>query len=243
MGCVIKYKGQSIPEEQFLQYLNKQIAINNLFNENESLANAVYEALGFDQKSDLSEKNILTVEPIQSVDKKAKSKAKIATQYIGFAEGIAGSSTALYAKQAGKYANTGNYLPSDVIFVSIGGKRGNEATRKIQQDRTIREAIKALEAGATLITDNEAYVESNSYNEGEKRLAANLKAKGYNYFEITVDGNLLGVWNKTTNQITLQQKQEAQQLYSNFLDKFVKRNFDKLVSEMESKNLIEKKCD
>ena len=46
MGCVIKYKGQSIPEEQFLQYLNKQIAINNLFNENESFANAVYEVLG-----------------------------------------------------------------------------------------------------------------------------------------------------------------------------------------------------
>lgn len=45
MDCVIKYKGQSIPEEQFLQYLNKQIAINNLFNENENLANAVYEAL------------------------------------------------------------------------------------------------------------------------------------------------------------------------------------------------------
>jgi hypothetical protein len=49
MGCIIKYKGQSIPEEQFLQYLNKQIAINNLFNENETLANAVYEALGFNQ--------------------------------------------------------------------------------------------------------------------------------------------------------------------------------------------------
>ena len=49
MGCVIKYKGQSIPEEQFLQYLNKQIAINNLFNEDESFANAIYEALGFIQ--------------------------------------------------------------------------------------------------------------------------------------------------------------------------------------------------
>jgi hypothetical protein len=46
MGCIIKYKGQSIPEEQFLQYLNKQITINNLFNENESLANSVYEAAG-----------------------------------------------------------------------------------------------------------------------------------------------------------------------------------------------------
>ena len=59
---------------------------------------------------------------------------------------------------------------------------------KQQQDRTIREAIKALDAGATLITDNAAYVESNPYNEGEKRLAANLKAKGYNYSEIIVDG-------------------------------------------------------
>ena len=55
MGCVIKYKGQSIPEEQFLQYLNKQIAINNLFNENESLANTVYKALGFNNSLSLEE--------------------------------------------------------------------------------------------------------------------------------------------------------------------------------------------
>ena len=287
-------------------------------------------------------KNIFTVKPIQSADEKAKSKAKIATQYIGFAEGIEGSSTALYAKQiseqskkeikginissrsteklgkrltnpnwyakdlmdvetpykanaskikapqlnaeeALKYdmnlmynlqvqkfrknpelideinnagglefiknsshivgvknsrwegkgmesnfikvlaksyetvakelnkfqesniksdiVNSGNYSSSDVVFVSVAGKRGNEVVRKQQQDRTIREAIKALDAGATLITDNAAYVESNSYNEGEKRLAANLKAKGYVYSETTVDGNVLGVWNKFTNQI------------------------------------------
>ena len=49
MSCIIKYKGQSIPEEQFLQYLNKQIAINNLFNENVSFANSIYETLGFKQ--------------------------------------------------------------------------------------------------------------------------------------------------------------------------------------------------
>ena len=98
--------------------------------------------------------------------------------------------------QAGQYANTGNYSANDVIFVSIGGKRGNATLRKQQQDKTIKEAIKALETGATLITDNAAYVESNSYNEGEKRLAANLKAKGYHYSEIIVDGNTLGVWSK-----------------------------------------------
>ncbi|HPF82927.1 MAG TPA: hypothetical protein PLV83_02005 [Bacilli bacterium] len=142
-------------------------------------------------------KNIFTVTPIQTVDKKAKSKASIATQYIGFAEGIPGSSTALYAKQAGQFANTGNYSSNDIIFVSIGGRRGTVEQQKIQQDRTIREAIKALEAGATLITDNKTYVENNPYNTGEKRLAANLNAKGYIYSEVTVDGHLLGVWNKS----------------------------------------------
>jgi hypothetical protein len=323
--------------------LNKGQLIKELTNaKTDSDINEVYEALGFGQESNLSEKNIFTVEPIQSVDKKAKSKAKIATQYIGFAEGIAGSSTAEYARQiseqskkveginissratdklgkrltnpnwyakdlmdveapykanaskikaphlnaeeALKYdmnlmyklqvqkfqknpelideinergglefikqsshvigvknsrwegegmnsnfikvlsrsyttvakelnkfkernsniVNSGNYSSSDVIFVSIGGKRGSETIRKQQQDRTIKEAIKALEAGATLITDNATYVESNSYNEGEKRLAANLKVKGYNYSEIVIDGHLLGVWNKNTNQITPQ---------------------------------------
>lgn len=328
--------------------------VTELFESNPELANAVYEALGLRQESGLSEKNIFTVEPIQSVDKKAKSKAKIATQYIGFAEGIAGSSTALYSKQIneqinklnpvanipqnlvsgiesfgtkqeannkakellgnnphsidmieaglrtrttrsvgemqkynvkvgdivkqfGKSAdgttkniltritaihpkgspeflntwekegwtaegieaikrfkdgaaaiefevikpsivNSGNYSSNDVIFVSVGGKRGNETVRKAQQDKTIKEAIKAIEAGATLVTDNAAYVESNSYNEGEKRLAANLKAKGYNYSETTVDGNVLGVWNKGINQITSQQKQQAQLAYSQYLE-------------------------
>ena len=156
--------------------------------------------MGFEQGGNLSEKNIFTVEPIQSADKKAKSKAKIATQYIGFAEGIKGSSTAEYTKQVSEQnnsiVNSGNYSSNDVIFVSIGGRRGSEAIRKEQQDKTIRESLKAIKAGATLITDNTAYIESSSYNEGEKRLAANLKAEGYNYSEINVDGDLLGVWSK-----------------------------------------------
>ena len=218
---------QSIKPSKPKQQTNEvKEGVQELFESNSELANEVYEAAGFKQESNLSEKNIFTVEPIQSVDKKAKSKAKIATQYIGFAEGIAGSSTALYAKQAGQYSNTGNYSSNDTVFVSIGGKRGNEALRKQQQDKTINEAIKALEAGATLITDNAAYVESNSYNEGEKRLAANLKAKGYNYSETTIDGNLLGVWNKNTNQITPQQKQQAQQLYSQYIEQTSKQDIE-----------------
>ena len=141
--------------------------------------------------------NLFTVKPIQAVDKKAVIKASIATQFIGFGEGIAGSSTELYRQQAGKFANTGNYSTDDVIFVSIGGKRpaNNLELRKSQQDRTIKEALKAIENGATLITDNKSYVESSTYNEGEKRLAKNLEAKGYIYSEQTIDGQLLGIWN------------------------------------------------
>ena len=145
-----------------------------------------------------SSKNIFSVEPIQAADKKAKSKAKIATQYIGFAEGIAGSSTASYSKQAGQFANTGVYSSDDVIFVSIGGKRGSVALQKTQQDRTIKEAIKAIEDGATIITDNKAYIDSSTYNTGEKRLYENMEAKGYSYSEVTVDGQTLGTWSKFT---------------------------------------------
>ena len=146
--------------------------------------------------ANFEKKNLFTVKPIQSVDKKATVKASIATQYIGFGEGINNSSTELYRQQAGKYANTGNYSERDTVFVSIGGKRGTEQQQKEQQDKTIKEALKAIEDGAILITDNKSYVDSNSYNTGEKRLAQNLTTKGYNYTEKTVDGQVLGVWFK-----------------------------------------------
>ena len=150
--------------------------------------------------SELSKKNLFTVTPIQSADKKAIIKASIATQYIGFGEGITGSSTETYRQQAGEFANTGNYSTNDVIFVSIGGKRGTALQQKTQQDRTIKEAIKAVEAGATILTDNKAYTDSSTYNTGEKRLYANMEAKGYNYSEVTVDGQLLGTWSKPTSE-------------------------------------------
>jgi predicted NAD-dependent protein-ADP-ribosyltransferase YbiA (DUF1768 family) len=116
-----------------------------------------------------NKKNLFTVTPIQTADKKAVVKASIATQFIGFGEGITGSSTETYRQQAGALANTGNYSADDVIFVSVPGKRGTEIQQKTQQDRTIKEAIKAVEAGATILTDNKAYIDSNKYNTGEQR--------------------------------------------------------------------------
>jgi len=151
-------------------------------------------------------KNIFTVTPQPGVsDNKAKAKASIATQYIGFGEGIVGrdgkrSTTQLYREQAANLANTGNYSSSDVIFVSIPGLRGDAAIAKREQDKTIKEAVKAIEAGATILTDNKAYIESSNYNTGEQRLYQNMEAKGYTYSEITVDGQVIGTWSKETQK-------------------------------------------
>jgi len=140
-------------------------------------------------------KNLFTVTPSKSADKKACAKASISTKFIGFNEGISGSSTELYRQQAGTFANVGTYTSEDVVFVSIGGKRGNINVRHEQQNRTINEAVKALSQGATLLTDNKAYVANSDYNEGEKRLAKHLETAGYTYSEITVQDQVLGVWN------------------------------------------------
>jgi hypothetical protein len=150
-------------------------------------------------------KNRFTVIPQAGVkDAKAVIKASIATQFIGFGEGIVGkdgkrSSTQIYREQVGTLANTGKYSGTDVIFVSVPGLRGDAAIVKREQDKTIREAIKAIEAGATILVDNKAYTfdSKNTYNTGEKRLFQNLEAKGYNYSEITIDGVKIGTWSKS----------------------------------------------
>lgn len=141
----------------------------------------------------------LNITPANSVDKKAAIKGAMANKFIGFADGIFNSSTGKYAQQAGDKANTGNYTSDDVVFVSIPGKRGNEDVRHQQQDRTITEALKALKAGATLLTDNKAYTENSTYNEGEKRLAKALNDAGAVYSEIQKDNQTIGVWTISTN--------------------------------------------
>lgn len=152
----------------------------------------------------------LNITPANSVDKKAAIKGAMANKFIGFAEGIFNSSTGKYAQQAGDKANTGNYTSDDVVFVSIPGKRGNEDARHQQQDRTIAEALKALKAGATLLTDNKAYTENSTYNEGEKRLAKALNNAGAIYSEIQKDNQIIGVWTINTNNFRSKNKKSKE---------------------------------
>lgn len=136
----------------------------------------------------------LSIAPTKSIDKKATAKGSISNKFIGFADGIDGSSTAEYARQAKDKANVGTYSSNDVVFVSIPGMRGNAEIRHREQQKTIEEALKALQQGATLITDNEEYTNKSSYNEGEKKLAQALKSAGAIYSERVVNGYTLGEW-------------------------------------------------
>jgi hypothetical protein len=129
-----------------------------------------------------------------------------------------------------------------VIFVSVPGKRGDATIAKREQDKTIKEAIKAVEAGATILTDNKAYTDASTYNTGEKRLYANMEAKGYNYSEITVDGQLIGTWSKYATQPTetTQAKVEEQEIEDNdFYSQEIKpvTNFYESLTDSEKEKL------
>ena len=148
----------------------------------------------------------LNIISANNADKKASIKGSMSNKFIGFADGIDGSSTANYAKQAGEYANVGNYNSNDVIFVSIPGKRGDETVRHEQQNRTIQECLKAIKSGATLLTDNKEYTENSNYNEGEKRLAEALTNAGATYSEIEKDGQKIGKWVMVKQQSSTNKK-------------------------------------
>ena len=171
----------------------------------------------------------LNITPANSVDKKATIKGAMANKFIGFADGIFNSSTGKYAQQAGDKANTGNYTSDDVVFVSIPGKRGNEDVRHQQQDRTIAEALKALKAGATLLTDNKAYTENSTYNEGEKRLAKALNDAGAVYSEIQKDNQTIGVWTINTNNSRFDNKTKNNESYNT-------RNAETIAGKQQTSN-------
>lgn len=97
-------------------------------------------------------------------------KARGATKFIG--RGSAASSTHRYAQAAGDLANCGQYVASDIVFVSAEGARRG----RIPIDRV--ELQKAVDAGAVFVTDVPAD-RNRSYNVGEREVAEFLQERGY----------------------------------------------------------------
>ncbi|MDR0576640.1 MAG: hypothetical protein LBI87_03695, partial [Candidatus Accumulibacter sp.] len=117
---------------------------------------------------------------------KDRLKSRQATQFIG--RGSPASSTAAYGKAWGALANTGKYSADDVVFVSTEGARGG----RLAPDFAMLQ--KALDAGATIITDRETD-RARPYNLGEREVAKYLQGHGY---EETSPGR----WGRKTNKVS-----------------------------------------
>ena len=101
---------------------------------------------------------------------KDQAKSDKATKFIG--RGSVRSSTAAYAAAWGNRANTGTYTADDVVFVSAEGNRGGRIAPNWAEIK------RALDAGATIVTDVEA-ARARPYNVGEREVAAFLAKNGY----------------------------------------------------------------
>lgn len=102
---------------------------------------------------------------------KDQYKAAFANKFIG--RGAAGSSTAVYAAGLPReVVNCGEYVPTDVVFVSVNGARRN----RVLFDRD--EVMLAITAGAKIITDS-ARDRYRDFNVGERELAEFLGENEY----------------------------------------------------------------
>ena len=255
MGCIIKYKGQSISEEQFLQYLNKQIAINNLFNENESLANEVYEALGFKQYSDIELKPYATdvwgKVPKQRGDTNFVNKEQYSVKINTENRGIDVRLT-IYFDDSNKTAFVSNIenFENDVnhpLKKGLGLKAFLEANRLITK-RGYTPIIDNLVSGYGY--DMMLKLEKQGYL--SKVLSKNISNSQYD--NIKYENPPFVFTNKIyETQITPQQKQQAQQLYSKYLESLNKpntnpilqgnqANIEEIITQLEKEGLLEIDC-
>lgn len=127
---------------------------------------------------------ISTVQSTNPHFQKDLQKATNATCFIG--RGSQASSTHKYMMAAGDLANKGSYNSNDVVFVSAEGNRRGRIPIDTQ------ELLKAIEAGATFVTDDH-YGRHRAYNIGEREVEELLLSNQY------TDLFGKGLWKKQTS--------------------------------------------
>jgi hypothetical protein len=101
---------------------------------------------------------------------KDQAKSDRANKFIG--RGSSRSSTEAYRRSWGSLANTGNYTPDDIVFISAEGNRGSRLAPDFD------EILKAVAGRARIITDLKSD-RNRSYNLGEREVAEFLSRNGY----------------------------------------------------------------
>lgn len=130
--------------------------------------------------SDLIETNLSN---ITKYNKKDIEKFRCCNKLIS--RGVINSSSYLYAICCKGYVNTGIYIPTDYVGISVNGNR----TNRIKIDET--ELFLALNAKATIITDSK-FDRERPYNIGEREVANILLNNDYHEY-------LNGLWVHVNN--------------------------------------------
>lgn len=198
MGCIIKYKKQSIPEEQFLQYLNKQIAINNLFETNGDFASKIYEALGFKQS------NLEAAARVKKAEEDVKQIHKIGidTEYEDVVKSQ--DKNRFHFLDTNDFKNT-NQKSVNIEHVHVPEKYRNKG---YGLSLYIVRGEELLKEGKSLISYDQHSPEAEIVWQRLLQLGLATQSGEYGTYQYV---GLKG-------QITSQQKQQAQQLYSQYLD-------------------------
>ena len=209
-----------------------------LFESNPKLANEVYEALGFKAKSDVT----LPVGTINVYWGQAESEtstrilSNLAPRKFTWQGREYGSVEHAYQSNKSGTFDEATYN----AYNKIGGYG-----RKIRGKGTVAE----MKAADSLGLMKKLVVESFKQNPNSEAAEKLLQYSNFthNTNELIDKAFLEGLKLAQTellinNQITPQQKKEAIQLYSQYLSNFVNTNFDSIITDLQSKKLLEKKC-
>ena len=223
MGCIIKIGNQSVSEIDFLNYLNKIISVNKLFEENPKFSSQIYEALGF------------TVNIIQ--DNKSYYRGQIEEPTIDKDGNLIlyGREDELY-KRAGlksKGVSMTDDLQSAIDYgngqLDVAMNLASETyDRDTELERLSTEGYWLIQIPKNI--SNEIVKES-----GEVKIIGDkiIIPKGQYKIEQVVEG--------LEAQITPQQKQQATFMFSEFLDVYL-QDFEQVEKILKEENTIEKDC-
>ncbi len=128
----------------------------------------------------LGQEIIERAKPPGSMRAKERAKAEVSTDVIAPGRyGVPRSNSKSFAQRLGDAAppERESFGPSDVVYISVPG-RSRENQNEIA-DATIAAAQRALDAGATVITDTKANAYRPHNRPGEGKLYRTLEANGY----------------------------------------------------------------
>ena len=240
MACKIIYKGISYDESDFKSQIERYIAINNLFNENETLANEVYEALGFDT-SGLTMNSFMPKKhwkighiidnPTEAANICDNTQIRV-LNYVLDKFGKTKERGTFYAKPVAIWAKS-PINDKQILHYTVAVRINNKVYLYDMPQSEYIEYI-SENKGKVIKEYNPRLIE---YTHGNLK-----KYYGTSDEKLTIqDETILTDALLNIDIVSLQQKQQATFLFSKFLDVYL-QDYEQVEKILKQENIIQKKC-